>query len=131
MQLEATHSTALANRVHTSGTWAVYIAERLSTYGFSDNELDDGSGATDGFAGLDDLGANADGTLYVQSDGTVNNISSGNDLYTVHWNVASDQPSVLRDVKRIRVHVQKNGGIGSNQGAPLYSQDFFIADSAF
>ena len=40
-----------------------------------------------GRPGLNDLEANADGVIYVKSDGAKSTSASANDLYSVSWNV--------------------------------------------
>lgn len=129
MQLHATKSNAMANRVSTSANWAAYEIEELLGKDYSHADLNDDGTGSSGSAGLDDIGANADGAIYVQPDGSKLAISSGNDLYSVSWNVVegtATEKSVLRDVKQMRVHVVRNGGIGALPGgAPLYTHDYF------
>lgn len=126
MQLHSTHSNAMGERVSTSSNWAVYEIEELLGKEYDDSALqDDGAGGPDGAAGLDDLEANADGVIYVKSDGGKSTSGSANDLYSVSWNIVQGttaQPSVLRGVKQVRVHVVRKGGIGSGK---LYSHDYF------
>ncbi|KGO32700.1 hypothetical protein JT06_18900 [Desulfobulbus sp. Tol-SR] len=123
MQLHSTHSNAMGERVSTSSNWAVYEVEELLGKEYDDSDLkDDGD---DGVAGLDDLEANADGVVYVKPDGAKSTSASANDLYSVSWNVVegkATETSVLRDVKQVRVHVVRKGGIGSGK---LYSHDYF------
>ena len=56
-------------------------------------------------------------------------IHPANPLYSVFWNVAEGEgpggeTGVLRDVKHIRFHVVRHGGIGSGN---LYSHDYYKA----
>lgn len=131
MQFHSTKSNALANRVSTSANWATYEIEELLGTDYSYADLKDSANGTGSLAsaGLGDLGPNADGAIYVQPDGSKLAASSGNDLYTVSWNVVEGtaaETSVLRDVKQIRVHVVRNRGIGALPGgAPLYTHDYF------
>jgi len=126
MQLHSTHSNAMGERVSTSSNWAVYEIEELLGKEYGDSDLkDDGAGGPDGAAGLDDLEAAADGVIYVKPDGAKSTSASTNDLYSVSWNVVegkTTETSVLRDVKQVRVHVVRKGGIGSGK---LYSHDYF------
>lgn len=127
MQLHSTHSNAMGERVSTSSNWAVYEIEELLGKDYDDEDLKDeknGSGSL-GIAGLDDLEANADGVIYVKPDGAKSTSASANDLYSVSWNVVEGttaETSVLRDVKQVRVHVVRKGGIGMGK---LYSHDYF------
>ncbi|MEA3469087.1 MAG: prepilin-type N-terminal cleavage/methylation domain-containing protein [Thermodesulfobacteriota bacterium] len=138
MQLHATKSNALANRVSTSANWATYQIEELLGKDYDDPAFtdyangDDGDGGSYGVDGLGDLEANADGVIYVLNDGFKQNASSASEIYSVSWNIAEGtaaETSVLRDVKQIRVHVVRKGGIGTlANGAPLYSHDYFITE---
>jgi len=130
LQLQATGSIAGANRMSTSTTWATYAVEELLATDYDD--LSDVVGGTyAGTAGLDAIGANADGALYVQPDGSVLAAASGNDLYSVYWNIAANQGGatpndpVLRHVKQVRVIVIRNSGIGAGR---MYSHDYFKTD---
>jgi prepilin-type N-terminal cleavage/methylation domain-containing protein len=119
LQVRSTSSLGRANSVAMSSTWATYLIEDLISVDYED--VEDGAGTTDGINGLDDIAPNtADGTRYIQPDGTVANTAATDDLYSVYWNVADDTP--LPDVKQIRVTVVKNGGL--NAGV-LYSHDYF------
>jgi len=130
MQLSSTHSNAMGERVSTATNWAAYVIEELLAKDYDDPLLDDdGSGVADKAAGLDDLEADADGVIYIQPDGSKSPPSPtpapSSYLYSVSWNVAegtATETSVLRDVKQIRVHVVRKGGIGSGK---LYSHDYF------
>ncbi len=131
MQLHATKSNALANRVSTSANWATYQIEELLSKDYDDPDFTDdpdGSGSS-GAAGLGDLEANADGVIYILNDGFKQNAPSPSAIYSVSWNIVEGtaaQTSVLREVKQIRVHVVRKGGIGTlADGAPLYSHDYF------
>lgn len=127
LQLHATQGNALANRVSTSTTWAAYTVEEIVGKDYEHSWLDD-DGA-DGVAGLDDIGANADGAIYIQKNGDKTTAPSGDDLYSIFWNVAEGtgpggEASLLRDVKQIRVRVFRNGGIGNGN---LYNHDYYRA----
>lgn len=129
MQLNATKSNAMANRVSTSANWATYTIEELLGRDYSDPELDDDGTGSAGLAGLNDLEANADGVTWIQPNGSKQAAASGQDLYSISWNIAEGTAAgdgVLRDVKQVRVHVVRQGGIGALAGgAPLYSHDYF------
>ena len=125
MQLHSTHSNAMGERISTSTHWAMYAIEEILGQEYDDDVFkDDGAGGL-GSAGLDDLDANADGVLYIQPDGSKKTAPTGKDLYSVSWNVAegtSLEPSILRGVKQVRVHVVRKGGIGTGH---LYSHDYY------
>ena len=125
MQLHSTHSNAMGERVSTSAHWAMYAIEEILGQEYDDDVFkDDGAGGL-GSAGLDDLDANADGVLYIQLDGSKKTAPTGKDLYSVSWNVAegtSSDLTILRDVKQVRVHVVRKGGIGTGH---LYSHDYY------
>ena len=75
-----------------------------------------------GAAGLDDLDANADDVIYVKPDGSKSTTAAPTDLYSVSWNVAEGtvtETSVFRDVKKVRVHVVRKGGIGSGNSTVM------------
>mgnify|MGYP000576427407 CR=1 FL=1 len=130
MQYRSAHSNLMAHTVSTSTRWATYQIEELLGKFYDDDDLNDDD--NDGFAGLDDLGADADGVIYVKPNGTEDGISLGNELYTLSWNIAEGEDGktdVLQNVKQIRVHVVKNGGVGSRPGGkPLYSHNYFKVD---
>lgn len=127
MQLQSSHSNAMGERVSNATNWAVYEIEEILGKDYDDTafeDYDNGTGAK-GATGLDDLEANADGAIYIKPDGSKSTASSATDLYSVSWNVAegtATETSVLRDVKQVRVHVVRKGGIGSGL---LYSHDYF------
>lgn len=127
LQIKSTTSNALAERVSTSATWASYEIEELLGKEYDDPDLADQNNGTGSFgvAGLNDLEANADGVIYVQPDGSKVGAPTGSDIYSVSWNVVegtAGETSVLRDVKQIRVHLVRNGGIGEGN---LYSHDYY------
>ncbi len=126
MQLHSSHSNALGERVSTSTNWAVYANEEILGKDYTDDFKDYAHGTgVKGAAGLDDLEANADYAIYIRPDGSKSTTSSATDLYSVSWNVAegtATETSVLRDVKQVRVHVIRKGGIGTGE---LYSHDYF------
>lgn len=130
LQLHSVESNALANRVTSSSNWATFEVEELlgKDYDHSDyTDAANGSGSL-ASAGLDDTGTNADGVMYVQADGSKRNTPSGADLYTVSWNIVegtATETSVLRDVKQVRVHVERTAGIGAGR---LYSHDYYKTD---
>jgi len=127
LQLSGTSSTALANRVSTSSTWATYVVERLMSLNYEDPDLDDDGSGSASSAGLDDIEGQADGVIYIQADGTFSNSSATTYYYSVSWNIAQNttaapDANVLRDVKQIRVIVRRNGGIGDGI---LYTHDYY------
>jgi prepilin-type N-terminal cleavage/methylation domain-containing protein len=127
MQLNSTHSNALAERVSTATNWATYAVEEILGKKYDHADLTDFANGTGALAsaGLDDIEGNADGVIYIQPDGSKVTTASGSDLYSVSWNVVEGtaaETSVLRGVKQIRMHVVRKGGIGSGE---LYSHDYF------
>jgi len=98
MQTVSVRGNFSANRITTAATWATDRAEVLFNLEYDDPLLlDDGGGAADGIAGLDNgllpaTAPNADGSE-VSPDGQ----------YTVYWNVAEDVP--MENLKTIRVIV--------------------------
>ena len=130
MQYHSAHSNLMAHSVSTSTRWATFQIEELLGKFYDDDDLIDDD--DDGFAGLDDLGTDADRVIYVKPNGTEDDVSTGNELYTISWNIAegeAGETDVLQNVKQIRVHVVKNRGPGSLPGGiPLYSHNYFKAD---
>lgn len=124
LQLYATTGNALANRVTTSQSWASYAVEELLTRDYDHDDLEDDD--TNGINGLDTINNTADGILYISSNGSKSTAPGTNDIYTVYWNIADGTPpsTILNDVKQIRVHVVRNGGIGNGL---LYSHDYYKA----
>ena len=128
LQLQSTTSNALSNRISTATTWADYVLEDLTTKGYADSAWSDGNGTNDGAAGLDDIGTAADWALHVSPDGSTSTTAAAGDLYSVFWNVAEGKtpdltPHLLNNTKHIRIHVYRNGGIGSGF---LYAHDYYL-----
>jgi type IV pilus assembly protein PilV len=88
MQIAAIGGNTAANRITQSTTWASDRVESLLGLDYGDTVLNDGNG--DGDAGLDDVGASADG-----------NLTSPDSKYSIYWNVSDDSPFI--GVKTIRV----------------------------
>ncbi|MFC1831925.1 prepilin-type N-terminal cleavage/methylation domain-containing protein [Thermodesulfobacteriota bacterium] len=140
LQIHATQGNTLANRVSASTNWAMYAIEEVLGQDY-DDILDlqadqTPPGIYHGVNGLERLDEdNADGVIWVQKDGSLlwkekGHTKSGNDLYSVIWNVAAGDDKglnadVLDDVKKIRVHVIRHGGIGLGK---LYSHTYYKAD---
>lgn len=128
LQIHSTAGNALANRVSAATNWATYVAEELVSRDYDHDDLkDDGS---NGMAGLDDMndpGA-PDGELYFQSDGSTSTSKDADTIYSLYWNIAEGDHNtvtgVMYEVKLIRVHVVRNGGIGDGH---LYSHNYYKA----
>jgi type IV pilus modification protein PilV len=98
MQTVSVRGNSTANRLTTAATWATDRAEVLFNLEYDDDDLmDDGGGAADGLAGLNDAtAATADG----------NALSPDGD-YTIYWNVAEDEP--MPNLKTINVIITYTG----------------------
>ena len=98
MQTVSVRGNFTANRLTTAATWATDRAEVLFNLEYDDDELlDDGGGAADGLAGLNDAtAATADG----------NDISKDGE-YTIYWNIAEDVP--MPNLKTINVIITYSG----------------------
>lgn len=131
MQLYATQGNALANRVSTATNWAAYAVEELLANEFESDVLEDKPG-TIGWNYMDEMSeANSDGVLFIRPDGSTQTTSPGDELYSIYWNIVDGNPDptqdesiVLNDVKLIRVHVVREGGIGKGN---LYSHTYYKA----
>ena len=84
LQIHATQGNTLANRVSTSAIWATYTAEQVIGKNFGHSDFDDDG---DGVAGLNDIGTDADGVVYILDNGNIS-ADPTNALYTIFWNVA-------------------------------------------
>ncbi|MHB8791509.1 MAG: type IV pilus modification PilV family protein [Desulfobulbaceae bacterium] len=101
MQIVSVRGNYTANRLTTAATWATDRAEILFNLDYDDPLLlDDGGGAPDGLAGLDDDDPTDPATTPDGSD------VSPDGEYTIYWNVAEDEP--LDNLKRIRVIILRN-----------------------
>lgn len=142
LQIMATGGNTLANRVSTSTQWAAYAVEEILGKNFDHYDLndDDGSGLDNNLNETED---DADGALYILPNGNIEHDLSkipadhGGDagynapadaLYSIYWNVAigdnDTEKRVMNDVKRIRVRVFRNGGVGDGN---LYNHDYYKA----
>lgn len=97
MQVVSVRGNNTANRLTTAATWATDRAEVLFNKEYDDPDLnDDGGGAANGLAGLNDAtAATADG----------NDVSPDGE-YTIFWNIAENEP--LPNLKTINVIVVRN-----------------------
>ncbi len=120
LQLQSTISNALSDRISTSTAWADYFQEELTTSDYSDDEWKDTGTTPNGVAGLDDIKANADYERYIRPDGSTTTTAAAGDLYSIYWNIADNSPIV--NTKQLRIHVFRNGGIGSGF---LYAHDYY------
>lgn len=109
MQTTAIRGNATANSLTIASNWARDRVEKLLAKDYTDPELADGNGTTDGCAGLDD---------WPNSDGMDNDDA----IYKIYWNVANDctmtdipsaaKPEEEQKPKHIRVIVtRENLGI--------------------
>ena len=128
LQIHATQGNTIANRVSASTVLATYAVEEIVGKDYDHSDLDDDD--NDGVAGLDDIGAQADGAIYIQANGSQLLAPSGNDLYSIFYNVAEGtgpggEPSLLRDVKQLRFRVfrRDGGGVSGN----IYNHDYYRA----
>lgn len=97
MQLVAIRGNSNANGLTGASSWAAGQVETILDLEYDDPLLDDdGGGAADGLAGLDDnTSATADDF-----------IDSPDGNFRILWNVATDEP--MRNVKTIRVIATRN-----------------------
>lgn len=98
MQTVSVRGNFTASRLTSAATWATDRAEVLFNLEYDDPLLlDDGGGAADGLAGLNDAtAATADG----------NDLSPDGE-YTIYWNVAEDEP--MPNLKTINVIITYTG----------------------
>jgi prepilin-type N-terminal cleavage/methylation domain-containing protein len=102
MQTVSVRGNFTANRLTTAATWATDRAEVLFNLEYDDDELlDDGGGAADGLAGLDDADPTSPATTPDGSD------LSPDGEYTIYWNVAEDEP--MPNLKTINVIITYTG----------------------
>ncbi|MCK9295764.1 MAG: prepilin-type N-terminal cleavage/methylation domain-containing protein [Desulfobulbaceae bacterium] len=96
MQITAISGNSTANRITESTSWASDRVESLLGLDYDDATLRDGT--ADGDAGLDDIGANADG-----------NLTSPDGNYTIYWNVSVDSPFIGVKTINVIITTQEKG----------------------
>lgn len=92
MQINAIGGNFTANHITESTSWGSDRVESLLSLDYTDSTLDDGDG--DGDAGLDDVDANADGSM-----------TSPDGEYNIFWNVSENSP--MNGVKTINVIINR------------------------